>query len=178
MADFNFSLKNKFKSFIDFLKCYKKTIVLVTIVATISVAGTLLISMLYAPSTVDYYLPSQGNIYTLGVEAYSDSTCESRIEQISWDVLEPGETVNKTVFIKSVSNSPVTLNVNLTDWEPVELSNYISISWNYDSHKLAPSDVISVTLMLSASSSDDFVYFLVENEIQSFAVNLHFFGAI
>ncbi|MDG6222423.1 MAG: hypothetical protein IAX21_11740 [Candidatus Bathyarchaeota archaeon] len=128
-------------------------------------------------STTDIYIPSVGNIKTLEVEAYTDSAYANKIDQISWDTLEPGKTVNTTIYIKSVSNVEITLDIHLTDWVPSNLSKYITISWDYDGSSLNPREGIPVTLMLSASSSDDFIYYLVENEVQNFNVDVHFVGS-
>ena len=162
---------------VDFLKSSYKTLILVVFVAVFSIVGTSLVLTMDSNSNGDYFLSSDGKVQTLGVEAYSDQTCGIEIEKISWDVLEPGGTINTTLYIKSVSNAPIFLDVNLTDWEPMELSNYIMLSSDYKNQPLNPNDVIEVTIMLSASSSDEFVDYLVQNQIQNFSVNVHFFGS-
>jgi len=77
------------------------------------------------------------------------------------------------VYVKSVSNFRVTLNMFLTDWDPVEISDYLTISWDYNGTLIKPGEIIPVTMTLSASSSDAFINYLVENEIKRFDVVIH-----
>jgi len=169
-------------SFFVFLKSSYKILFLVAIVAIISVASTSLVSILLSESDSDVYLPSLGTIKTIDVEIYRDPNGENKIETLSWDEIKIEKldwdeiktgTVNTTVYVKSVSNFRVTLNMFLTDWNPVEISDYITISWDYNGTQLNPSEIIPVTMTLSASSSDDFVNYLVSNEIRRFDFVIH-----
>jgi hypothetical protein len=169
-------------SFICFLKASYKTLVLVAIVAVISVAGTSLVAMMLSHSDDEVYLPSLGTIKTIEVETYWDADGENRrenltwneiqIEKLEWDEIKVNP-VNTTVYVKSVSNLKVTLNMFLTDWNPVEISDYLTISWDYNKTILDPGEIIPVTMTLSASSSDAFIDYLVENEITRFDVVIH-----
>jgi len=172
----------QFHSFFVFLKSSYKILVLVAIVAIISVASTTLVSILLSESDFEVYLPSLGTIKTIDVEIYWDPNGENKretlswdeikIEKLDWDEIKTG-TVNTTVYVKSVSNFRVTLNMFLTDWNPEEISDYITISWDYNGTYLNPSEIIPVTMTLAASSSDDFINYLVENEITRFDVVIH-----
>ena len=169
-------------SFICFLKASYKTLVLVAIVAVISVATASLVAMILSHSDDEIYLPSLGTIKTIGVEIYWDLDGENRRENLTWNEiqiqkLEGDEVqmnqVNTTVYVKSVSNFRVTLNMFLTDWNPVEISDYLTISWDYNGTILNPGEIIPVTMTLSASSSDAFIDYLVENETTRFDVVIH-----
>jgi len=169
-------------SFFVFLKSSYKILFLVAIVAIISVAGTTLVSILLSESVSEVYLPSLGTIKTIDVEIYWDPNGENKTETLSWDEIKIEKlewdeiktgTVNTTVYVKSVSNFRVTLNMFLTDWNPVEISDYITISWDYNGTHLDPGEIIPVTMTLAASSSNDFINYLVENEINRFDVTIH-----
>jgi len=159
-------------SFFVFLKSSYKILFLVAIVAIISVASTTLVSILLSESDSDVYLPSLGTIKTIDVEIYRDPDGENKIETLSWDEIKTG-TVNTTIYVKSVSNFIVTLNLNLTDWNPDAISDYITISWDYNETLINPGEIIPVTMTLSASSSDDFINYLVSNEIRRFDFVIH-----
>jgi hypothetical protein len=170
------------RSFICFLKASYKTLVLVAIVAVISVASTSVVSMMLSHSDDEVYLPSLGTIKTIEVETYWDPNGENRRENLTWNEIQIQKLggdevkmnqVNTTVYVKSVSNFRVTLNMFLTDWNPVEISDYLTISWDYNESILNPDEIIPVTMTLSASSSDAFVNYLVENEITRFDVAVH-----
>jgi hypothetical protein len=170
------------RSFICFLKASYKTLVLVAVVAVISVAGTSLVAMMLSHSDDEVYLPSVGTIKTIEVETYWDPNGEDirenltwneiKIQKLGWDEVKVNP-VNTTVYVKSVSNFRVTLNMFLTDWNPAEISDYLTISWDYNGTILNPGEIIPVTMTLSASSSNAFINYLVENEISRFDVVLH-----
>ena len=142
-----------------------------------------MVSILLSKSDSDVYLPSVGTIKTIDVEIYWDPNGENKRETLSWDEIKiekldgdeiKTKTVNTTVYVKSVSNFRVTLNMFLTDWNPQAISEYITISWDYNGTLISPIEIIPVTMTLSASSSDDFINYLVENEIKRFDVVIHF----
>ena len=173
---------NKLHSFFLFLKSSYKVIFLMAIVTIISVAGTIIISILLSSSDYDVYLPSLGTIKTIEVETYWDPNGENRLEVLSWEELEIEKrewdeiivkSVNTTIYVKSVSNFRVTLDMFLTDWNPVEISDYLTVSWDYNGAILDPGEIVPVMINLAGSSSDAFVNYLVENEITRFDVVIH-----
>jgi hypothetical protein len=166
-----------------FLKVSYKLLVLVAIVAILSVAGSALVAILLSESDSEIYLPSVGTIKTIGVETYWDQNGENKIEALTWDEIKiekdewdeiTMEPISTTVYVKSVSNFRVTMNIFLTDWSPEEISDYLTVSWDYEGEEMDPGDIIPVTLTLSASSTDDFIDYILENNTQSFSVSIHF----
>jgi hypothetical protein len=166
-----------------FLKVSYKLLVLVAIVAILSVAGSALVAILLSGSDSEIYLPSVGTIKTIGVETYWDQNGENKIEALTWDEIKiekdewdeiTMEPISTTVYVKSVSNFRVTMNIFLTDWSPEEISDYLTVSWDYEGEEMDPGDIIPVTLTLSASSTDDFIDYILENNTQSFSVSIHF----
>lgn len=171
-------------SFVCSMKPRYRTLVLVVIVAVASVAVTSLVAVMLSSSDDELYLPSLGTIKTVEVETYWDQDCKNRRENLTWDdmwiqQMEEAEVneVNTTVYIKSVSNLKVTLTMFLTDWNPEDISDYVTISWDYDGTVLSPNEVIPVTMTLSASSTDDFIDYLIENEVTRFDVAVHIVGS-
>ena len=50
-----------------------------------------------------------------------------------------------------------------------------TVSWDYDSETvLEPGEIIPVTVTVSAPSSDAFIEYILENEIQGFNFAIHF----
>ena len=152
------------------------------IVAIASIASTTLVSMMLSHSDYEIYVPSLGTIKTIDVELYWDPKCENKTETLSWDELKieklswdeiKMDPINTKVYVKSVSNFRVTLNMFLTDWDPVEISDYLTISWGYNGTIIYPGEIIPVTMTLTASSLDSFIGYLVDNEINRFDVDIH-----
>lgn len=75
--------------------------------------------------------------------------------------------VNTTLYVKSISNFKVILNMFLKDWNPVEISDYITASWDINGTILDPSEIILATMTLSASSNA-FIDYRFNNEITRF----------
>jgi len=165
------NMRNRLHSFIAFLHSSKKTVLLILIVAVASIAITTTISILL--SKIDNLnVPSLATVKTIGVEAYWDPNCENKTETIDWGAIWTGSSTNKTFYIRSVSNFEATLNLNATNWNPANISNYISLSWSYDGKPLNPGEIIQVTLTLSASSSDSFLHYLIANSVKDFSFDI------
>lgn len=167
--------KNVFSTF--FASLSKKPLLLVVIVAVLTIVITSMVSILLINSGSHLYLPSFATVKTVDVEVFWDEHCENKTELVTWDELEVGKSVNKTVYVKSVSNVMITLNTHLTDWNPEEISKYLTFSTNYTNQNFSPNEVIPITLFLSAPSSDELVYYLIDNEIQTFDFAIHFVGS-
>jgi len=170
-------------SFFSLFKASYKTVLLIVIVASITVTVSALVAIMLSQSESEVYLPSLGTIKTIDVEVYSDPNGENKIDTLSWDELrieapswDQVETSPQevTVYVKSISNLKVTLTMSTTDWSPPEIEDYLTLTWDYNGAVLQPGEIIPITLTLSPSSTRDFVYYLVENEVTRFDVAIHF----
>ena len=170
----NLNWKDRIVSIFSALRASRKTLLLIVIVAVVSIAGTSIISVLLSNSSSEIYIPSLGTIKTIEVEAFSDAGCQHKKDALEWAEIEPGESISTSVYIKSVSNFNVMLTLNLTDWSPPEISDYLTLTWDYKGTRLDPGEVILINLNVSAPSSDDFINYLVDNEIKNFTVDVHF----
>jgi len=164
-------MRSRFRSFIAFLRSSKKTVLLILIVAIASIAITTTISILLS-KIEKLHVPSLATIKTIGVEAYWDPNCENKTETIDWGTIWPGLSKNVTFYVRSVSNFEATLNLNATNWNPVNISDYMSLSWSYNETPLNPGEIVQVTLTLSASSSDAFTHFLIANDVKNFTFDI------
>jgi hypothetical protein len=160
-------MKTQFCSLIAFLNRSKKTLLLIVIVAVASVAVSNLIAILL--SKVDNLtIPALGNIKTIGVEAYWDPNCENKTEVLDWGTIWISSSTNVTLYIRSISNYKVTLNLNATNWMPANISDYMTLSWDYNETLLNPGEIIPVTLTLSTSFSNSFISYLIANDVKNF----------
>jgi len=169
-------MKDIFRVFKTFLNRSKKTLFLILIVALASVALTTTISIMLS-KTSNFTLPSLGTVKTIGVEVYWDQNLENKTETINWDEVWVGSSKNVTVYIRSISNSQIILNLNATDWNPTDVSDYMNLSWDYNGTLLNPGETIPVMLTLSIPSSYSFVNYLIDNDVQNFNVDIHIIAA-
>ena len=164
-------MRDRLRSFVAFLRSSKKTVLLILVVAIASIAITTTIFILL--NGIDRLrVPSLGTMKTIGVEAYWDPNRENKTETIDWGTIRPGLSVNEKIYIRSVSNFEATLNLNATNWNPANISDYMSLVWSYDGTPVNPGEVIQVTLTLSASSSDSFINYLIANDVKDFSFDI------
>lgn len=126
----------------------------VGIVFTIAVAG-IIASVLAAGLLMAYQrVPNSGNVKAVGVGVYWDNACTNNVTSIDWGFLEPGATVNKTVYIKNEGNTPMVLNMTTDNWNPASASENITLSWNREGYVLnTTAPVVQAILTLSVSSN-------------------------
>ena len=124
--------------------------VILAIAMTGIVVSALAASLLSSYQTV----PNAGDVKAVGVGVYWDSDCTDNVTSIDWGFLEPGATANVTVYIKNEGNIPVVLGMTTDNWDPTSASDYMTLSWNRESHVLNPGSVQAI-LTLSVSSEID-----------------------
>lgn len=164
-------MKDKFGSFIKFMRSSKRTILLIAITAvTTLIIGSIISSWLSKVTSLN--ILSLGTIKTQGVEAYWDRNLENKAEMFDWGTIRPGESKNVTLYLRSVSNVDTTLYLNTTNWNPGNVSNAIGLSWNYDGTTIQSGEVIEVTFTLSASSSYSFLLYLVTSDAKEFSFDV------
>jgi len=54
-------------------------------------------------------VPSEGTVKTVGVGAFWDVNCTSRVIEIDWGLVEPGYHVNATIYLRNEGKAPITL---------------------------------------------------------------------
>lgn len=158
-----------FKAF--FRRFSWKTILLILIVASASIALSALVSIILQKST-SLHIPSIGNVKTFGVEAYWDADCKNQTELVDWGIISPGASKNVTFYLRSISNLKATFFLNATEWNPSNFSDYISLSSNYNGTAINPGEIMPITLTLSASSSYSFVRYLIVNNVEAFSFDI------
>ena len=82
--------------------------------------------------------------------------------------------------MRSNSNVDVELELNVTNWMPAGIEDYIDISWDYNGTLLSsdPEQApLLVTINLSVPSSEEFIDFLVENEVASFGFSMTIYAS-
>lgn len=160
-------MKNTLISLLEFLRSSKRTILVITITAVSTIAISAIASAWLA-KTIKLYVPSLGIIKTLGVEAYWDKNLQNQTEAINWGTIWPGSSKNFTFYLQSISNTETTLHLNTTNWNPANISEYMTLSWNYNDTILHPNETIQVTLVLTTSSSNTFLHYLITNDVKEF----------
>ena len=113
---------------------------------------SLLSSAMSATST-SRTLSNSGSVKGIGVGIYQYSNCTSPVTSFNWGILDPGASINKTVYIRNEGNAPATLSKTQSNWSPSNASSYITLNWNYAGQSLSVNQVIQVRFTLVVSSS-------------------------
>jgi hypothetical protein len=176
-------MKTVFSRVLRFLLDSKKVFLLIIVVVLL----TLLFNFLIASwvnnnanvgneETNDRTISTTGSIYVRGLELYGgDIKSESGREYIDWGELTLGSSKNVSFYVLSTSNVDVILGLNVTNWTPLGIEDYISLSWDYNGTVLSSgSDQVPlwVTVNLNIPSSEGFIDFIVENGVTSFGFNM------
>ncbi|MCW3986015.1 MAG: hypothetical protein NWE91_06375 [Candidatus Bathyarchaeota archaeon] len=175
-------MKAKFDSLITFLRSSKKTILLIIVVALITIVLSTLLAI-WLSKIYDLHVPSIGTIHTLGVKAYWDANLENETKQVYWGTIYPGSSNNVTLHLQSISNINATLHLSTANWTfqesdgktvkgPTDTSPYMNLTWNYNETIIQQNETIQVTLTLSASSSPDFIHYLINNDVKNFSFDI------
>ena len=123
--------------------------IVLAVAATGLLAGVLVSGLLVANRTVS----NTGNVKTIGVEAYWDSTCTNRVSSIDWGLLEAGGSKAICIYVKNNGTAAETLSMATSNWNPSTSSSQISLIWNCTSYALAHESVVGALLTLSVSST-------------------------
>ena len=168
------------KTMVEFFKKYWKETVLIAATALIIILVLVLISVLITHNTPQLLI-NVGKIHTLNVEVYGGNLTSINGELVlDWGIVYPGIQVNRTFYIKSKSNIEGTLTIKTGNWtfkntktytyNKTEWMNIIEPSWNET--KLQPKQEIFATITLNVTNSQEFIDWLIENEIKSFSFDI------
>jgi len=92
-------------------------------------------------------------IYGIGLGVYSDAGCTTKITLIDWGNITPSSTNTKQVYIKNENTTNFTLALTEQNWIPVNISTYLTLTWDYTNQTMKPNDVLAITFILEVSNN-------------------------
>jgi hypothetical protein len=127
----------------------------------------------------DQTIPTKGTLYVSGLDIYGgDTESESGNVYIDWGELTLGASKNASFYVRSNSNVDVELELNVANWTPAGIEDFIGISWDYNGTLLSPSsESLLVTVSLDVSLSGEFIDFIVDNGVTSFGFDMTVFAS-
>lgn len=180
------SLKKIIARILRFFYHHSKLILLIAVVVLITLIFNFLIVTWFSNNNdgtngeeEDRTITTTGEINVKGLEIYGgDITSESGKVYIDWGELTLGASKNASFYVLSTSNVNVTLGLNVTNWMPAGMEDYITISWDYNGTVLSPKhEPLSVIVNLSVASSREFIEFLVENSVTTFGFDMTIYAS-
>ena len=121
------------------------------------IASTVALTILTMTATgllsINKTISSTGAVTAINVGVYSDSACTSELTSIDWGTISPGNSENRTIYLKNTGNAQITLSMTSTNWNPASAGGPITLTWNRDNAILNTDQVAMATLTLSLSDS-------------------------
>ena len=123
----------------------------ITGIVAISLVFTILIASGTLVSTA--IVSASGVVATANLGVYSDSACTTKLTSIDWGTISPSSSISKTVYVKNLGTTPLTIAMSETNWNPTIADGPITLTWNRESTILAANQVSTATLTLAIASS-------------------------
>ena len=133
-----------------------KKIIVVTMLLIIWVLALSLISPVISkkPETTGNKFSSDGNIKGgTDIEIYWDKKGTNRVSTIVWGQLEPGTDKTVTLFIMNKDKNQTTLSYYTSNWQHSEITNYLSLTWDYIGQSIDFRETLQVVFKLSVSEN-------------------------
>ena len=111
------------------------------------------VGFVYAALQYSVTISTHGIIISREFNFYSDSACASKVSSIDWGTLEPGQQVNRTLYMKSSLASDVSASLAVRNFEPAVGSSYLVLAWDYLGAPIASGQVLLVTFTLRVAST-------------------------
>ena len=89
-----------------------------------------------------------GKIRVIGVEVYADANLTQILDRIEWGVLDPGENKSYPAWIQNIGNDAQKLVTWTETWNPVNASDWITLTWDYDGSWVPATGSIPVVFTL------------------------------
>ena len=151
---------------------HDKKIVLTLILLLISVLAISLVNPAISKKSNNNgrKLSSNGAIKEItGIETYWDSKGTNKVSSIEWGSLEPGTQKTVTIFVRNLEKNQIILNYHTSNWMPSEITDYLTLKWDYNGQAIKFREIVQVifTLVVSenleASGAFDFDITIVGN---------------
>ena len=94
---------------------------------------------------------SRGEIKVLGVSVWQDLNLTTPLTVIDWGMLEPSENKTVSCYLRNEGNVPSLLTVYTENWQPVNASNWINLSWNLEDVVIDVAKAVEAQLTLTVS---------------------------
>lgn len=132
---------------------HEKIIVGAAVALILYTATLTAIGPLVSAALTNRTISNSGSVKAIGVGIYWDQACTNPVASISWGVLDPGQSVNRTVYVRNEGNAVASLSLATSDWSPSNASNYMTLTWDYGGQILDINASMQVKLTLSVSSN-------------------------
>jgi len=95
-----------------------------------------------------FHIEHKGRIICVNVAAYWDENCTEIATVLDWDGIWRGENKSALLWVKNTGNWPGNLTLNITNWNPEGIEQYIDVTYEFNKTRLEPGEVTSLLITL------------------------------
>jgi hypothetical protein len=127
---------------------------LVAVLVLAGLIGALAGSLVtYALLSGSVRVPTRAQVKCVGVDVFSDANCTVRVTEIDLGFLDPGQTKNYSVYVKSQSNVDITLTMTTEEWNPSNATAVVGLSWDCQGRQVSAGAAVLATFTLTMSQT-------------------------
>jgi hypothetical protein len=115
--------------------------------------GVIIVDITTAPRVLG--INSTGIIVRIDAGLYSDINCTVPLESLEWGTLYAGGSKNQTVYLRNQGDTSFQLVLNMTNFDPTRISDYIRLTTDYKGQDIVPEEVLRLEIMLEAGQSSN-----------------------
>jgi hypothetical protein len=112
----------------------KRATIIIAVLIVSAVSLAIATSGALSASFTNTNIPSTGKVTTVetsvNVGIFDNSACTLNLTSVDWGELRSGENATKTVWVKNVGDTDVTLSLSATGWTPSNSYQYMELTWD------------------------------------------------
>ena len=87
------------------------------------------------------------------INLYVDSECTKRLSTITWGSVVAGKSASSTVYVKNEGTVDVVLSLEIENWVPESVENYVEVDWDYIGGELRPGRELKIIFYLDVAGN-------------------------
>ena len=106
------------------------------------------------PNTIDQTTTSSTALTaSLELGVYRSQTSMQAVTQIDWGIVYPDDSRAYNLYLVNEGNVPCHLFLNATNWQPAQIREQITVTWDYNGEVVAPDQGINLTVTLTTAAN-------------------------
>jgi len=134
------------------MKTYESKIIIALVGLLLYTLTLTLLGPVMSALTTSKTVGNTGTVKAIGVGVYWDQSCTQPVSTFDWGTLEPNSTKSISCYIRNEGNSPLTLSMSTSNWNPSNAQQYITLTWDKEGYSLA-GGVVKATFTLKISAN-------------------------
>ena len=117
-----------------------------------SVLGGIILGAIVTLFIIEYLSLNIQILHNIGIVksnigVYWNYAGTNETKEINWGTLTPGSEKTVVVFIENAKNTSMYASLQTSNWNPIQASSYLSLSWN-SSSVISPNAIVPVSFTL------------------------------